>query len=386
MSFYSTIEAWNGVGGTSPLGDINGSEGFIDQSIFADDAYFRIELYIASFTRQAIQDDLDLKIRIYSTADGTARETLLEESSGFIVPRTDSGSADAYYKVVFSNTKPLSIGQNYLISPTAIIDSEPSAGYLGSIIGDVYKKGTLNGSRNDAAMRLEFSSTYIGDPGNNLTVTPVSASSSTDPASGSPSQGGISIGNISGDGNVVVIGTGSSVNIGNNVNSGNTTNNVSNSFSIGSIAVDMSTVLYSDRKSSDEIIGTSAGESLRAGKGRDTLQGRGGSDTFIFDVKDKYGKKSADTITDFNSSEGDAIALSRRIFTGQAGLGSLQVAQNSKMLKSMASDDNAIIYLQPSGEIYFNQNGSDKGFGKGGLFAILYGGPSLQSGDVGSIA
>ena len=43
----------------------------------------------------------------------------------------------------------------------------------------------------------------------------------------------------------------------------------------------------------------------------------------------------------------------------------------------MKLDPVELIYYAPKGQVYYDQNEDDKGFGKGGLFAILKGSPEL---------
>ena len=40
------------------------------------------------------------------------------------------------------------------------------------------------------------------------------------------------------------------------------------------------------------------------------------------------------------------------------------------------------LYDQKKGGFYFNENGADKGFGDGGIIAILKGAPDLTSGNL----
>jgi polyhydroxybutyrate depolymerase len=54
------------------------------------------------------------------------------------------------------------------------------------------------------------------------------------------------------------------------------------------------------------------------------------------------------------------------------------VAANKKMLKRrLAKQDFSFLYNQKKGELFFNENGVDKGFGDGGIIAILKGAPDL---------
>ena len=47
--------------------------------------------------------------------------------------------------------------------------------------------------------------------------------------------------------------------------------------------------------------------------------------------------------------------------------------------KKLAKQDFHFLYDEKKGGLYFNENGSDKGFGEGGIIAILKGAPVLTS-------
>ena len=48
-------------------------------------------------------------------------------------------------------------------------------------------------------------------------------------------------------------------------------------------------------------------------------------------------------------------------------------------MKKLAKLDIDFLYDQKKGGLYFNENGSDKGFGDGGIIAIFKGGPELTA-------
>lgn len=51
-------------------------------------------------------------------------------------------------------------------------------------------------------------------------------------------------------------------------------------------------------------------------------------------------------------------------------------------MKKIAKQDFDFLYHQTEGGLFFNENGSDKGFGDGGIIAILKGAPDLTSGNL----
>ena len=90
------------------------------------------------------------------------------------------------------------------------------------------------------------------------------------------------------------------------------------------------------------------------------------------------GRRSrVERITNFDAEAGDTMELSRRLFKGIGELDFVTVA-NRKGSQRAARTDNDIIYEQSTGQLYFNANSSDQGFGsKGGLFAILDSSPLI---------
>ena len=133
-------------------------------------------------------------------------------------------------------------------------------------------------------------------------------------------------------------------------------------------------------KGKDKIIGSDASEMLMGGSGKNILKGGSSADGFMFDELSDYGKKVADKIRDFSADEGDKIFLSK----GIVGLG------DKIMYKSISGEDfsrravksnKQFLYNEGNGRLYFNENGSDEGWGDGGYLAKLNGAPDLDSGD-----
>ena len=175
-------------------------------------------------------------------------------------------------------------------------------------------------------------------------------------------------------------------------NSTNTeTNNTDNSVntatnntytSVSNIQVSLSALMTGSSQGKDVVTGTDGSDTIGAGKGKDKLQGGTGADIFAFSKKDKFGKKGADIITDFKPEEGDKIALSAKALPGLKSA-EFGIAANKSELKSLYKSAANIIYYQPKGRLIYDQNGSDKGFGEGGIFSILTGSPEINVGDFG---
>ena len=98
----------------------------------------------------------------------------------------------------------------------------------------------------------------------------------------------------------------------------------------------------------------------------------------IIAAPSKFNKKSADKITNFNPST-DTLEIDATSF----GIGSSATFASSKnkkaVKKKLAQQDFDFLYDEKKGGLYFNENGADKGFGDGGIIAILKGAPDLTS-------
>ena len=62
----------------------------------------------------------------------------------------------------------------------------------------------------------------------------------------------------------------------------------------------------------DKITGTSESEILEGGIGKDLLKGGVGADGFLYQEGIQFGKKKADKILDFRSSDGDSILVQKK--------------------------------------------------------------------------
>ena len=130
----------------------------------------------------------------------------------------------------------------------------------------------------------------------------------------------------------------------------------------------------------DVITGSDAGEALAGGKGKDQMTGGGGPDAFLFETPGEFGKKSSDTVTDFDPDEGDKMVISKDAFEGVNKV-KLDVASGKKDAKISASSNKTFIYDEKSGVLYFNENGKKDGFGDGGEFVKLLGATELSKSD-----
>jgi hypothetical protein len=102
------------------------------------------------------------------------------------------------------------------------------------------------------------------------------------------------------------------------------------------------------------------------------------SDTLTIDAPKKFKKKFTDKIIDFNPST-DTLEIDTDSF-GIDNSATFASGKNKKAVKKqLAKQDIDFLYEEKKGGLYFNENGSDKGFGDGGIIAILKSAPDLTS-------
>ena len=94
----------------------------------------------------------------------------------------------------------------------------------------------------------------------------------------------------------------------------------------------------------------------------------------------KYKNKYANKIRNFNPSA-DTLEIDGNNFKINDSP-TFTSGKNKKTIKKLAKKDFDFLYDEKKGGLYFNENGSDKGFGEGGIIAILKGAPELTSGNI----
>ena len=120
------------------------------------------------------------------------------------------------------------------------------------------------------------------------------------------------------------------------------------------------------------------GLSSTSGKGSNDTQTNTGE---IIQKPERFNKKSADKITNFNPSN-DTLEIDADSF-GIDSSATFAAGKNKKVVKKkLAKQDFDFLYDQKKGGLYFNKNGAEKGFGDGGIIAILKGAPDLTSGNL----
>ena len=92
---------------------------------------------------------------------------------------------------------------------------------------------------------------------------------------------------------------------------------------------------------------------------------------------DKFKQSKVDKITNFNPST-DILEIDTDSF-GIDSSATFATAKNKRKLRKLTKKEFDFLYDQKKGGLYFNENGSDKGFGDGGIIAILKGAPELTA-------
>jgi hypothetical protein len=86
---------------------------------------------------------------------------------------------------------------------------------------------------------------------------------------------------------------------------------------------------------------------------------------------------------DFDPLE-DRLLVSGKALKGLGKSPEFGTADSKKELKTLQKEDMELVYFEPKGHLYYNQNDEGKGFGKKrGLFAILEGSPEMTEDSIG---
>ena len=177
------------------------------------------------------------------------------------------------------------------------------------------------------------------------------------------------------------------INIDNtDINNNTNTNNIDLSttiVTIENITLDLGDMISSERRRPERINGTDDDDIIGSGPGRNRLVGLEGSDNFVFSEEDKFKKKHADQIVDFNSQQGDRLVVSSDALPGLKDP-TFAAASSKRDLKALAKEVVDLIYFEKKGYLFFNANDDGRGMGDGGLFAILKNKPDLVQDDIAS--
>jgi len=129
----------------------------------------------------------------------------------------------------------------------------------------------------------------------------------------------------------------------------------------------------------NSLVGNSGDDLLSGGVGADILTGGLGRDRFLFSQTGRFNRNQIgiDSITDFTRRQ-DKIVLDRATFKGLRKIELATVKNVAQAQRSTAK----LTYIRKTGALFFNANGSQNGFGKGGQFADLANGFNLKANDI----
>jgi Ca2+-binding RTX toxin-like protein len=135
----------------------------------------------------------------------------------------------------------------------------------------------------------------------------------------------------------------------------------------------------------DILIGGDGADLLIGGAGNNVLIGGGGADFFGFDTGAAFDAADIGTNQIQNFESTDSIVLDLTVFTAlTSAIGGPLSASEFAVVNSAeeaALSDALIVYGENSGNLYYNANGIDAGFGSGAQFATIEGAPALDVND-----
>ena len=133
----------------------------------------------------------------------------------------------------------------------------------------------------------------------------------------------------------------------------------------------------------DILIGGDGADLLIGGGGNNILIGGDGADFFGFDTGAAFNAADIGTNVIQNFESADSIVLDSTVFaalTSEIG-GGLSTSEFAVVdsAEAAALSDALIVYGTSTGQLYYNANGADAGFGNGAQFATIEGAPELDA-------
>jgi Ca2+-binding RTX toxin-like protein len=124
----------------------------------------------------------------------------------------------------------------------------------------------------------------------------------------------------------------------------------------------------------DRVFGGSGNDAISGGAGKDNLRGNEGNDRFIFDTGKAFDFNTigSDRIIDFKRGQ-DKIVLDQTTFTqvGRQFFNSRVTFSSVGNSRQAENSSSLVTYVRSTGNLYYNENGSQNGFGGGGIFANI---------------
>ncbi|MBW4551818.1 MAG: M10 family metallopeptidase C-terminal domain-containing protein [Aphanocapsa sp. GSE-SYN-MK-11-07L] len=141
---------------------------------------------------------------------------------------------------------------------------------------------------------------------------------------------------------------------------------------------------FSSGGGNDYLVGGGGNDTLIGGLGNDALTGNAGNDFFLYATGAAYaaGAIGVDRLTDFGraANNTDKIVLSRTTFTAGTSFDNVTT-------DALAATSGAFITFSiGTGNLFYNQNGAEAGFGSGGQFAAVGNVSSLVETDFTTVA
>ena len=135
----------------------------------------------------------------------------------------------------------------------------------------------------------------------------------------------------------------------------------------------------------DILIGGDGADLLIGGAGNDILIGGDGADFFGFDTGAAFNAGDIGTNQIQNFEAIDSIVLDVTVFAAlTSSVGGALSASEFAVVNSeeeAALSDALIVYGANTGNLYYNPNGAEEGFGNGAQFATIEGAPTLDAND-----
>ena len=135
----------------------------------------------------------------------------------------------------------------------------------------------------------------------------------------------------------------------------------------------------------DILIGGNGVDLLIGGAGNDILIGGAGADFFGFDTGAAFNAADIGMNQIQNFEAGDSIVLDMTVFAElTSAVGGALLASEFAVVNSVeeaAMSDALIVYGADTGNLYYNPNGIEDGFGNGAQFATIEGAPELTAND-----
>ena len=136
-----------------------------------------------------------------------------------------------------------------------------------------------------------------------------------------------------------------------------------NTYAISKYPVNLKDMLTGSKGSKDIVSGSRKDDIIGFGTGAQRLMGDSGEDQFVFNKKDRFGKRGADRIIDFNPDE-DRLLVSKKALKGLDKKPEFAIASNNKELNSSKKKIWNLFAFNPRGSFIATKKRRAKGLEK----------------------